>query len=78
MLYFFDEETCKKTYKEMEQMLINKSLEEVWKIACTYAENYVHTQQQNAFMTSLNKIDVNEIMNMAAKIVAEQQGNKNV
>lgn len=77
MLYFFDEETCKKTYKEMESMLMNKSLQEVWKIACTYAENYVHTQQQNTFAGSLKDINVQEIMNMAAKIVAEQQGSKN-
>ncbi|MCZ2107089.1 MAG: hypothetical protein LC106_06900 [Burkholderiales bacterium] len=53
MLYFFDEDTCKKTYKEMEHILMNKSLEEVWKVACTYAEHYVHTQQQNAFAESV-------------------------
>jgi len=73
MLYFFDEDTCKKTYKEMEHILMNKSLEEVWKVACTYAEHYVHTQQQNAFAESVNKIDVQTILRMAQEVVKTHQ-----
>ena len=69
MIYFFDEDTCKETYKEMEQMLMSKTLEEVWKIACTYAEHYIHTQQQASFEKSISNINIQEILNMAQEVV---------
>lgn len=73
MIYFFDEDTCKETYKEMEQVLMNKSLEEVWKIACTYTEHYIHTQQQSTFMGVINNINVQDILNMAQEVVKNNQ-----
>lgn len=76
MIHFFNEDTCKETFEEMKGIIEGKSAEDIWTIACTYAENYINTKKQHEFAKAVSGINIQEIISMATKVVEEQQGKK--
>lgn len=76
MIHFFNEDICKETFEEMKGIVEGKSAEDIWTIACTYAENYINTKKQHEFAKAVSGINVQEIIDAATKVVSEQYQNK--
>ncbi|MCZ2107350.1 MAG: hypothetical protein LC106_08240 [Burkholderiales bacterium] len=69
MITFFDVETIDETYESMKEILEGKSQKDVWKFAVMYAENYIHTKQQEEMAKRIGDIDINQIFSMATEMV---------